>query len=349
MKRCKGCGVVLQDKEKKQLGYSLNLTKELCQRCFRLNNYGILTIDVKDDLNSDVVLKDIEEIDGLIVWIVDLLDLSGSFKLPINRYLFKRDILLVATKRDLLPKTLANKKLTDFLYKELKENGITVIDFCFLGNHAKDGLKELKITLRKYAKNNKVILIGNANSGKSTVLKALTNQEVTISRFPGTTLAISEYISGDQLIYDTPGLMNEGSCLQYIASEDLKTISVKKLNKINSYQIYEDQSFAIGGLVRIDFLKVQKVTVVFYCSEALVIHRGKLIGADELWKKHYGEMLSPVIENLADFKSYTYRKTEDKIDICINGLGFVAVSGEIQSLVVSANKNLDIVVRKGMI
>ena len=349
MKKCKGCGVVLQSEKINDLGYTPKIENDLCQRCYRLIHYDDLILDVKDSIQPEKVLKEIEKIEGLVVWVVDLLDLSGSFKLPINRYLSGRDILLVATKRDLLPLTLGAQKLTAFLMNQLKENHIKVKGICVLANYAVDGLKELKEMLKHLALNNRILLMGNANCGKSTLLKELTKQDVTISRYPGTTLAISEYQGKEFTVYDTPGLINKGSCLQYLATKDLVNVIPLKLNKKRSFQIYEEQSFAIAGLVRIDCLKVTKATVVFYVAETLQVKRGKREKANELWNKHYGTLLSPTIKELKDMDTYHYKKSDDKIDICINGLGFVAISGDIKEIKVSVYNQIDITMRKGMI
>ena len=39
-KRCQGCGVLLQNENILQEGYTTNLENDICQRCFRLKNYG---------------------------------------------------------------------------------------------------------------------------------------------------------------------------------------------------------------------------------------------------------------------------------------------------------------------
>ena len=42
MKKCKGCGAPIQNKDPKMTGYSINLEQDYCQRCFRLTHYGDL-------------------------------------------------------------------------------------------------------------------------------------------------------------------------------------------------------------------------------------------------------------------------------------------------------------------
>ena len=39
-KHCLGCGVILQDTNITQEGYTTSLENNLCRRCFRMKNYG---------------------------------------------------------------------------------------------------------------------------------------------------------------------------------------------------------------------------------------------------------------------------------------------------------------------
>lgn len=348
-KVCEGCGAILQDQNVNELGYTNKLSNLLCQRCYRIVHYDDLTLDLKELIKPEVVLQEIEKIPGLILWVVDLWDISGSLKLPIQRYLYNRDILLVATKRDLLPTTLSNGKLSNFLLQQLKENNIKVKGIVVLANHAKDGIDKLLEVIATISTDKNVILVGNANSGKSTLLKELTQKAITVSKYPGTTAAISCYQKDNLNIYDTPGLINNGSVLQYIDKDDLKMVIPKKITKIKNFQIVEDQSFAIGGLVRIDLIKVKKATIIFYIAETINIHRGKVLSAADFWQRHYRQLLSPTIGELSNFRKHNFAKYALKVDICINGLGFVSIVGEVQDIAVYACKDIDITIRKGMV
>ncbi len=349
MKKCKSCGLSLQEEDETKLGYVVSMDQEYCQRCFRLKHYSQLSLDIKNEIKLEEVLAMVTKQSGLVLWLVDLWDLVGSMKLPINRYLNNREIVLVATKSDLLPRTLSSEKIKLFLKQQLKENGSVVKEICIIGNQGRQGKNELKEIIKKLATNKNVILLGNANSGKSTLLAALTQQEVLVSHFPGTTPILQAYSSEGYTYYDTPGLANYGSCLQHIDATEIKQLLPQKNDKRPIYQIREAQSFALGGLVRIDLEKVKKATLVFYCANTLSIHRGKVEKADELWLRHYGRLLAPVIGDMGAMRSYHYNKTADKIDICINGLGFVAVNGEVESINVKLNENIDLAIRKGMI
>ena len=64
--------------------------------------------------------------DALILWVVDLFDFEASLLEGMNRHLFGKDVIVVGTKRDLLPETVGSEKLAKFVYGRLKELGIHV-------------------------------------------------------------------------------------------------------------------------------------------------------------------------------------------------------------------------------
>ena len=39
-RHCKGCGILLQDENILLPGYTTDLDNDVCQRCFRIKNYG---------------------------------------------------------------------------------------------------------------------------------------------------------------------------------------------------------------------------------------------------------------------------------------------------------------------
>ena len=40
MSKCHGCGIILQNENREELGFTPNLESELCERCFRIRNYN---------------------------------------------------------------------------------------------------------------------------------------------------------------------------------------------------------------------------------------------------------------------------------------------------------------------
>lgn len=57
----------------------------------------------------------------------------------------------------------------------------------------------------------KIVLAGNPNVGKSLFFNAFTGLYVDVSNFPGTTVAISSGVMGDDVVVDTPGVYGVSS------------------------------------------------------------------------------------------------------------------------------------------
>ena len=56
-KHCQGCGVLLQDENVLQEGYTTSLENDICQRCFRLKNYGEYQMVTKSNEDYMNILK----------------------------------------------------------------------------------------------------------------------------------------------------------------------------------------------------------------------------------------------------------------------------------------------------
>lgn len=350
MTKCLGCGAILQNEHKDELGYSPKLDASYCQRCFRLIHYGDLTVSMREGIDPNQVMDEIEKTEGLIVWVVDLFDFESSMISGLAKKLENRDIILVATKRDLLPKSVSNQKIAQFIFTRLKEYQIKIKELVFTSMKSQEGKEAVLDSIYKFYEKRNVIVIGKANAGKSTLLNVLLGENLlTSSRYPGTTLALNKIEKDGITWIDTPGFEMEHSMLMKVEEKDLKEILPTKEVKPMIYQIHEDQSFAIGGLVRIDFLQVSKASVVFYLGEHMKEpHRSKVQRANELWEKHYGDdELSP-IPSKKEFKKQVVSKSYPKEDIVIDGLGWISVKGDVKVIEVTAPSGVNVTYRKAM-
>ena len=195
--------------------------------------------------------------------------------------------------------------------------------------------------------------MGMANAGKSTLInKLLHSGSLTTSRNPGTTLGVIPIEQDGYTIYDTPGIENHHSLLGMLPGKELKTVIPTKPVRPYVSQIYENQSFAAGGLARLDVQTDGKATVVGNFSRNLPIHRGKLENADKLWNNHLNEMLSPAVDTSL-LTMHTYHAPRlapgEKMDVVISGIGWFTVSGDIKDIYVKVHKGVDVVFRKAMI
>jgi len=349
MTNCKGCGALLQSTDSNAPGYTPKEGSEYCQRCFRLMHYDDLTISMRQGIEPDAVMHRIAEMDCLILWVVDLFDFEAGIIPGLNRLLADKDIVMAAAKRDILPDTLNEDKIARFVFGRLKEQGIHIKTLVLTSKLHRMGVEEVKEAVSLYAKGRPVVVMGKANSGKSTLLNNLMGtKQLTMSRYPGTTLDFNEIEIDGQKYIDTPGIEISHSLLMDMAEEDLKDVLPASTLKPTVFQLRGNQSFVVGGLIRLDLTGCDHASCVWYISDRLLIHRGKVENADELWKKHYGELFVPIAKT-KEMQKFSIHKDIDKMDIVVDGLGWASVTGQMNTVTIYVPKGVNVTFRKAML
>lgn len=305
-KKCLGCGAVLQTDFKDQEGYTNNIDNKLCERCFRINNYGDYKVIIKDNNDFIKILENINTTHDLVVLVVDLLNINQEL-LNLSKTL-TNPILLVLSKRDLLPKSLYEEKIINYMNR-FNLNIVDSIIVSSVKNYQFDELYE-KINLYKKSKN--VYVVGFTNAGKSTMINKLIynysdlDTKITTSILPSTTLNSIEIALNDNLtIIDTPGLLDQGNIINYVDSKHLKTIVPNKEIKPLTFQIKNKQVIEIDNFAFIECL--DKTNVTLFMSNRLNI------------KRNYNDI------NIKDYDVYDLEVNNHE-DIVIVGLGFIKVS-----------------------
>ena len=345
---CIGCGAEIQSENQNKQGYlpksvvekSIDENNLVCKRCFRLKNYN----EVSDvELGAEdfyKLIKTLSKKDGLIVKVVDIFDFSGSWiEDVIDIVGNNKDILLVANKLDLLPKSVKQNKIKQWLFKMLKAKGIKVKDILLISAIKNHGIEEAAARIDELRNGKDVYIIGATNVGKSTFINKLIElttgdkNVITTSHFPGTTLGMIEIpLDRATSIYDTPGIILDYDIAHYLDAKSLKLVMLKKEIKARVFQLNAEQSLFFGGMARVDFVKGERQSFTLYASNLVDIHRTKLSNADALFEKHLGTLLKPPFEdNISIFKNQVKKnfKIDDrKIDIVISGLGWITVNSD---------------------
>ena len=256
IKKCVGCGINLQTKNKDIEGYVDDINKEICERCFKLKHYGEykeVTLDNKDYQN---ILDDIPS-DSLVVYLTSVLNLNLEYIEKFN------NVIIVLTKKDLLPKSVKDYKLINYISK-MTSNYKDIEVISSIKNYNLDNLMN---KIKQYKNNQKVYFIGMTNSGKSTLINKIIKNysdnklEVTTSIYPSTTLNKIELNINDLKIVDTPGLLSKGSILNDLSQKEIKKITPKKEIKPRSYQLKGNNSLIIDNKIRVDFLGDNNITI----------------------------------------------------------------------------------------
>ena len=347
--KCRGCGAQLQTSDKTLPGYTPKEGSAYCQRCFRLIHYDDLTYSMKTGIDPTEVTDAIAKMDAAVLYVCDLFDFESGMIAGLTRKIGNKDIVLACTKRDLLPDTVSHDKIARFVFGRLKEYGISIRQLVLVSGKSGEGLAETEEAVRACAGGKPVVVMGRANSGKSTLLNALAKDTaLTSSRYPGTTLAFNELEINGITYIDTPGIEISRSMIMKVSEKDLKTLLPYHTVRPKVFQIHEDQSFSAGGLARVDVLCRTQATVTWYCSQELYLHRSKTKEADDLWQRQYGKLLVPVIET-GTFTTRTFKKQEEKNDVVIDGLGWCCISGDVSAVRVRTPNDVNVTFRKAML
>lgn len=333
LKRCKGCGVILQDQNLLQEGYTINLENDICQRCFRMKNYGEYQVVTKSNDEYLNILKGVGETKDLVLYIADLLNLEENIETI--RELIPNKMILVLNKKDVLPKSVKEEKLI----KYLENKGINFEEVIVISVNKNLNIDYLLKRIKYYQTSKNVYVVGHTNAGKSSLINKLisnyssNNQELTMSPLPSTTLNLVKIDINDHLtLIDTPGLVDNGSILNRVDASMVKKISPRKEIKPRTYQLRKNQSIIIEDLIRIDYVEGEKNSFTLFISNDLKVKRLlNLFNNDELKDKN----------------KFTYEMKYDE-DLVINGLGFVKIVNK-GIVDVYIDKDIDVYTRRSLI
>lgn len=264
IKKCMGCGVILQDIDMNKEGYTQDIENEICERCFRLKNYGeYKEVTFGNDTYKEI-LSNIPK-DSLVVYLTSLLNINLEYVKDF------KNVIVVLTKKDLLPKSVKDYKLIDYVSKQINN----YLDIEIISSLKNYNLDSLLSKIKKYCNNKDVYFVGMTNSGKSTLINKIIKNysedeiEVTTSIYPSTTLNKIEINFDDFKIIDTPGLLSEGSILNSLNLKEIKKITPKKEIKPRSYQLKGEGSLIIENYIRLDYYTDNNIAI--YLANSLNI------------------------------------------------------------------------------
>lgn len=306
MNKCQGCGSVLQCENPNLDGYSKKIDNVLCERCFRIKNYNDYKKVIKTNNDFMPIINNISTTGDLVVLLVDLFSIPKSLDSIINN--LNNDILLVLTKRDILPLSIYDERLIEYF------NGLSnrIVDTVICSSKKNLNIDEVMDKIYEYKHSNDVYVVGYTNAGKSTMINKIlynyTEKEpmITTSLLPSTTIdAITIEINESLTLIDTPGLLEEGNILEIVDANLLKKIVPRKELKPITYQLKDKQSIIVDSILKIDNEDVNNITLFF--SNELEIERS--------FKKR---------DLVSDLEMHTLN-VDEKEDIVISGLGFIKV------------------------
>lgn len=342
IKKCKGCGAILQNKDSEKAGFipTLDESSVYCKRCFRMKHYNELPKIVASNEEYEHVIDNVIEKNGLMIFLVDIFAFKSTFNKKMIDKLRNKNVILVANKYDLFPKSTNIEGIVNWLSKECEKIFFRVDAIHIVSSKKGYFIDDLMHTIDLARRGRNVYFVGCANVGKSSLINALlkrntstTEDVIATSMIPGTTLneIYIPFFEDGKYFIDTPGLINECDVLNMLLPSSFDKIIPNSEITPKTYQITNDNAIMMSGLASLEF-KCEKVSVIVYASKNLYIHRCKVERVSELYQTQLGKLLNPPSED--EVKNIKY-KTEiikingnNKKDIWFSGFGFVSIIGK---------------------
>ncbi len=307
MNKCLGCGQLTE--------------KELCDRCFRIRHYNDYQVSNKTNDDYIPILKNIGKTKDLVVVVVDLFNAVNLKEL--TKYL-NNDILLVLTKRDVLPKSVYDVNLLSYDY------GINCVDKIIISSNKNYNFDLLYEKINEYKKSTNVYVVGYTNAGKSSMINKIiynysdNDSLITTSPIASTTLnEINININDELTLIDTPGILLDKDLSLTPNKSVLKKIVPSKEIKPTVFQVKSSQTIIIDEFAKI---YLENINVTLYMSNNLKIRR--------VYK-----------EDISEYKKVIYVDNED---IVIRGLGFISTKGK-GIVTIYTNEDVEIYTRERLI
>ena len=309
-KKCIGCGSVLQTENVDLEGFvrsSVYDKSEYCERCFKIMHYGEYSV-LDKKIDTDGIIRNINsDIYADVAFLIDVLNINENLKKTINR--FKNNKYILITKKDVLPKSLKEKKLIEYVRKNIcdTENIMCIsavknynID-AFMRKITHDGVRRLYI-------------VGFTNSGKSTFINHMLSSNlkqpvITTSSIPNTTASfITIKLNSKLTIVDTPGFIDNNAIYNFVDYHKVVKYYPRKEIKVKTFQVRSTYSVVINDFLRIENIGKKSNSFSFYMNDKLRYEKVK--------EKN---------DKLKTLPSVSY-EFDEPTDILINGLGFIRVT-----------------------
>lgn len=352
--RCQSCGAILQANSKKEPGFISKTILEngvpkipYCNECYeKMLSLNSSALDHETDKDILKILKDAVATDSLIVWMVDLFSFNGTLNPDVVKRVKKLPIVIIGSKRDLMPSLATDEMLIRYLDERFSEVGINPIAIKLIGSEDAINIKEFLEAFAEYRKGRDVYLIGELNSGKTTFINKLlkdyknnTRWQVKTELYPGTNSNVLEIpLTNSSFFYELPDLSNATSVYSRVEPSVQKIINPKKEVAMTRRFIGDGTAICVGNLACLYVVKGHHTSIrVFTAGKVEIKTVANEKVEDFLNTNLKKKTLKPVSERYRSFRDYDmfeYDLENDDLrhDISVEGLCWFSMRGKGQTV-----------------
>ena len=320
-KKCIGCGITLQTKNKNKLGFISEAKYQegnYCERCFKVINYNEF-IPVNLENINEYIINEVNEKAKLVFFLIDLLNINEETIETFNKIKTKK--YLVISKSDVIPKSIKEEKLNSWL----KEIYNITEEVFFISAKKKYNINKIFKLMEEHDCIESYVL-GFTNSGKSSLINTINAGVATIttSNMLNTTIDFIKMNIDGKTIIDSPGFNYQKTLFDNQDFDLIKRMNPRKFLKPTTLQTKDNLTMKIENLFS---LKVNnKNSLTFYISNDINITK---------------------FFNYSKEEDYLELEIPENSDLVIKGLGFVNIKKECILNISSNIKDL-IEIRKSM-
>lgn len=352
--RCHNCGAILQSVSKSRPGFISKSIVEngapkipYCNECYeKMLSLNSSNLEHETDKDIIKILNDAVATDSLIVWMVDLFAFNGTLNPDIVRKVKKLNVVVIGSKRDLFPSGVTDETLVRYLDERFSEVGINPVHISLIGNEDKIDIQSLIKRFKEERKYRDIYLIGEVNSGKTTLINKLlknyenkTKWQIKTELYPGTNSDVLEIpLSNSSFLYELPDISNSTSCLSKVEKEVQKIITPKKEIVMTRRFIGDGSAIVVGNLACLYIIKGPRWSVRTFLSEKCEIKTTSISKVDDFLEENSRKKTHrPVSNRFSSFRDYDmfeYDLEDDGLrhDIAIEGLCWFSTRGKGQTL-----------------
>ncbi|MCQ2087228.1 MAG: hypothetical protein MJZ37_04050 [Bacilli bacterium] len=364
--RCIRCGTALQSTKPNEKGYISpeilsaqgEITAVYCNDCYQ----AIQTINQRAESSHDdeaivSYFNTLPKKETFIIYVIDSFTFSGLIDPEIVRMLKGRDFAVVGTKKTLFGSSFKQEVMEEFIKKVFEQYHLTPKEIFFVGKNDKSMDKAIKFFNENVAtgdyRERDVFLIGNKNSGKSTLISAYlksysnqSNENVHIIWLNKNLKATIIPLINNKRLYELPDLSINSSILSKVEKNVSNIITPKDSITYHTNTLKTGDAVQIGSVAGLEIVKGELTNYRFYCASGVETKRVSAKKFDESFKNNMNTKdVRPVSNNfitLLDFDVFEFKfKKDGKVhEIAFEGLGFFLFKGLGQVIRICAPKGV---------